>query len=85
MLSEVESGTRITDGLMSVFTLDQILDTSQTWGNRNEEDPPRLRKEWEQRCRGMAGSRDSKNSSLAEAWEEVPQWSIGLETQLGTL
>ena len=27
-MSKVECGTRITDGFMSVFTLDQVLETS---------------------------------------------------------
>lgn len=36
-LSEVEGGTRITEGFMIVFTMDQVLETSKIWGSRNEE------------------------------------------------
>lgn len=43
-MSKVEGGTRIiTDGFMSVFTLDQFLGTSRFWGSRNEERASRKR------------------------------------------
>lgn len=41
-MSEVEGGTRITDGFMSVFTLDQDLETSFGAAEMRR-GPPRLR------------------------------------------
>lgn len=36
-MSEVEGGTRITEGFMTVFTMDQVLETNKIWSSRNKE------------------------------------------------
>lgn len=73
-MSKVEGGTRITDGFMTVFTLDQLLETSLGAAEMRRV----------QRCRGMENSRHTKNSNLAAAWDEAPQQKTRLQRQVGT-
>lgn len=64
---------------MSVFTLDQVLEATKTWGSRNEEKASRTQERVRVKTQRMEGSGDTENSSLSVARDEVPRWRIGLE------
>lgn len=83
-LCKVEGGTRITDGFMTVCTLDQVLETSLGAAEMRR-GSPRLMMEWVQRCRGMENSRHTKNYNSAAAWDEAPQQKTRLQRQIGTI